>query len=293
MQKINFMKLIKHNNCEDFLAHNEELLIKNESFHNLMLGLAYGIRDKKFETNEPLFYSITDGFEVIACALRSNKDKPLIVTKMPVQAVDLLVQDLTSSGIDLDSIVGEEASATYFKDQWTNLKKLNFKINIYLGVYECKKVIFPSEALGELIQATEDHKETLREYIKGFSLDCFPNSPDTSLDDNVEKLMNRHLQNKSIFLLKSKSDELVSMVANVRSTLNGGTISLVYTPPSLRGKGYASYGVALLSEKIILGGKKFTNLFTDLTNPTSNSIYQKIGFVKIGQNIHFDFIVPS
>lgn len=287
------MKLIKHGHCEDFLSHNEELLLKNESFHNLMLGLAYGIRDKKVDTNEPLFYSITDGQEVIACALRSNKEKPLIITKMPVSGVDLLVQDLTSGGIDLASIVGEEASATYFKDQWSKLKKLNFKINIHLGVYECKKVIFPKEALGELILATEDHRETLRTYIRGFSLDCFPANPDAALDDNVEKLMIRHLQNQSIFLLKAKNDELVTMVANVRSTLNGGTISLVYTPPHLRGKGYASYAVALLSEKVILGGKKFTNLFTDLTNPTSNSIYQKIGFVKIGQNIHYDFINPN
>lgn len=48
--------------------------------------------------------------------------------------------------------------------------------------------------------------------------------------------------------------------------------------------------VALLSDKIMSDGKKFASLFTDLTNPTSHSIYQKIGFVKIGQNIHFDFV---
>jgi hypothetical protein len=34
-------------------------------------------------------------------------------------------------------------------------------------------------------------------------------------------------------------------------------------------------------------GKKFCNLFTDLLNPTSNSIYQKIGFRKIGESKHF------
>ncbi|MDD4972890.1 MAG: GNAT family N-acetyltransferase [Bacteriovorax sp.] len=55
-------------------------------------------------------------------------------------------------------------------------------------------------------------------------------------------------------------------------------------------KGYAISMVALLSDKIMSDGKKFASLFTDLTNPTSHSIYQKIGFVKIGQNIHFDFV---
>ena len=139
--------------------------------------------------------------------------------------------------------------------------------------------------------ATEAHKEILRKYIKGFTIDCFPNIP--IVDDNIENIMNRNLQNKCVFLLRSKSNEFVSMVANTRSTLNGGTISLVYTPPHLRGGGYASCAVALLADKVINDGKKFANLFTDLTNPTSNSIYQKIGFVKIGQNIHFDFITPQ
>ena len=282
------MQIIQYREIQDFLNENEALLIQNESFHNLMLGLAYAIRDKKIETTMPLFYSISEGQDVIACALRSNDDRPLIVTHMPHQAIDLLIQDLLVNGIELAAVVGEESSATYFENQWTKTKKLNYKINIHLGIYECFKVILPREILGELVEANEDHKEVLREYIRGFNQECFPNSP--ILDENIEKLMNRHLQNKSIFLLKTKNNEIVSMVANTRSTLNGGTISLVFTPPNLRGKGYASCAVALLADKIITDGKKFANLFTDLTNPTSNSIYQKIGFVKIGQNIHFDFI---
>ncbi len=47
--------------------------------------------------------------------------------------------------------------------------------------------------------------------------------------------------------------------------------------------------VSLLSERIMKNGKKFASLFTDLSNSTSNSIYQKIDYTKIGQNIHFDF----
>jgi predicted GNAT family acetyltransferase len=79
------------------------------------------------------------------------------------------------------------------------------------------------------------------------------------------------------------------MAANSRFSQNGGTVSLVYTPDELRGHGYGSVVTALVSE-IILKNKKIANLFTDLTNPTSNSIYQKIGYKKVGENIHFDFL---
>ncbi|MBC7429371.1 MAG: hypothetical protein H7336_12205 [Bacteriovorax sp.] len=58
-----------------------------------------------------------------------------------------------------------------------------------------------------------------------------------------------------------------------------------YTIP----KGDASPVVELTAQRIIDDCKEFVTLFIDLTNSTSNSIYQKEGFVKIGQNIYFDF----
>lgn len=283
------MKLVKHDNVQDFLINNEELLLKKESFHNLILGLAYSIRDKTIEPTGPLYYSIIDKNNiVIAAALRSHSDRPFIVTEMPPTAVDLLIKDLSESKMNLKAVVGEEVTTTYFKDAWTRLNQLNFKVNIHLGVYECFEVIFPKLIPGELTEANIKHKEILMDYMTGFQRDCFPEViPD---DEYTKKLMERHLNNKSAFLLLSPDKKIVSMAANTRSTINGGTISLVYTPPHLRGKGLASCTVALLAHKIMKDGKKFANLFTDLANPTSNSIYQKVGFVKIGQNIHYDFI---
>jgi predicted GNAT family acetyltransferase len=55
-------------------------------------------------------------------------------------------------------------------------------------------------------------------------------------------------------------------------------VTLVYTPPSRRGRGYASACVAALSAMLLGGGRRFCYLFTDLANPTSNRIYAKIGY---------------
>lgn len=41
---------------------------------------------------------------------------------------------------------------------------------------------------------------------------------------------------------------------------------------------YASACVAALSQLILDEGKEFCTLFTDLANPTSNHIYQQIGY---------------
>ncbi len=66
-------------------------------------------------------------------------------------------------------------------------------------------------------------------------------------------------------------------------------VNLVYTPPELRGKGYATNCVAALSQKLLDDGYKFCSLFTDLSNPTSNDIYSKIGYNPIADFIVYDF----
>ena len=66
-------------------------------------------------------------------------------------------------------------------------------------------------------------------------------------------------------------------------------INSVYTPKEYRQKGYATAVVAELSRTILNSGKKFCTLFTDLANPTSNSIYQKIGYKIEFDNIRYKF----
>ncbi len=70
----------------------------------------------------------------------------------------------------------------------------------------------------------------------------------------------------------------VSMAARGRPTPNGEAVNMVYTPSRFRRKGYATAVVARLSQQILDKGKSFCTLYTDLSNPVSNSIYRKIGY---------------
>jgi predicted GNAT family acetyltransferase len=59
---------------------------------------------------------------------------------------------------------------------------------------------------------------------------------------------------------------------------HGIAINAVYTPPELRGRGYATGCVASLSARMLDEGRTFCVLYTDLANPTSNAIYARIGY---------------
>jgi len=66
-------------------------------------------------------------------------------------------------------------------------------------------------------------------------------------------------------------------------------VSLVYTPPERRNRGYASALVAALSQHLLDAGWQFCVLFTDLANPISNSIYQRIGYRPVSDFDEYDF----
>ena len=269
-----------------FLRVTEELLLKNESFYNLKLGLSGAIQNNNIEVTDPMYFALFDNKILVGCALRTHFDKPLAISKMPETAIKVLIRNLVDQKIAPNGVIGEIETANFFKELWLKEQGVGCKLNIHLGIYEAREMIIP-KGKGDLILATQDQKSTVFEFVKGFCEDCFPSREHK--DEEIEKLCIRHINNKSLYLLKNGLGEIVSMAANTRGSTNGGTISLVYTPPKFRGKGYGSLVTAKVSE-IVLKEKKFANLFTDMTNPTSNSIYQKIGYKMIGENIHYDFI---
>ncbi len=79
--------------------------------------------------------------------------------------------------------------------------------------------------------------------------------------------------------------KLVSVAAKTRPTKNNITVNFVYTPKEARKKGYASKCVAALSQRMLDEGYKTTTLYTDLANPTSNKIYQEIGYEQIAESV--------
>jgi len=76
-------------------------------------------------------------------------------------------------------------------------------------------------------------------------------------------------------------------------TPNGIRLGPVYTPPDLRRRGYAGNLVAAASQAQLDRGKTFVFLFTDLANPTSNHIYQEIGYEPIADVDMWAFDAPA
>jgi RimJ/RimL family protein N-acetyltransferase len=75
------------------------------------------------------------------------------------------------------------------------------------------------------------------------------------------------------------------------SRLEAGMIRVmaVYTPPELRGRGYAGAVTSAVSQAALDAGAADVVLFTDLANPTSNALYQRLGYRPIEDRAVVEF----
>jgi GNAT superfamily N-acetyltransferase len=85
----------------------------------------------------------------------------------------------------------------------------------------------------------------------------------------------------------------VSVAAVSRLVAGMARVGPVYTPPPLRGHGYASAATAAVSSAARAAGAAEVLLFTDLANPVSNSIYQRIGYRPVEDRVLLSFSPAS
>lgn len=83
--------------------------------------------------------------------------------------------------------------------------------------------------------------------------------------------------------------ELVDPPAATTEPVAGvARIGAVYTPVDRRRRGYAGACVAAVSAGVLAAGRRCI-LYTDLGNPTSNSVYRRIGYRAVAECLRYRF----
>jgi predicted GNAT family acetyltransferase len=126
-------------------------------------------------------------------------------------------------------------------------------------------------------------KDVLIQWAHNFGKDI--GEPQTKQE--ASEAVERSMREKRLYVWDDKG--LRSIATWNAPTTHGVRITLVYTPPEFRGKGYASACVAALSHAMLNSGRKICYLFTDLSNPVSNHVYQRIGYVSVRDFAEYRF----
>ncbi|MBO0788662.1 MAG: GNAT family N-acetyltransferase, partial [Actinobacteria bacterium] len=81
----------------------------------------------------------------------------------------------------------------------------------------------------------------------------------------------------------------VSLAGLTRQVAGQVRVGPVYTPPEFRRRGFAAAVTAAVSRAALAAGAQEVLLFTDLANPTSNSLYRRLGYRPVSDYVSLAF----
>ncbi|MCB0560344.1 MAG: GNAT family N-acetyltransferase [Lewinellaceae bacterium] len=273
------MEIKSYANAGAFLEDHLSLLETEEAANNLILGIALGIHQGTSLFKEAHFMGVMKGGQPVLCALQTPPRNLLVygASEYGAKGAALLYPYVIKEGIDVPGLIGSRAFVTPFAESWSTLAGVHWEIKQGMGVFQLDEAISPGYSPGRLRPATQEDEGLAFQWIREFHVEALGEAD----DEFYRKLVNRHLKRGELFLWENAMP--VSMAAATRPTRNGITINAVYTPPEHRGSGYASNCVAQVSQQMLDSGYRFCALFTNLSNPTSNKIYQAIGYKKVAE----------
>ena len=278
---------IKHySTAREFLNHAGKFLAKDEARYGLILGLAkvVEINPHRYGKEAPWFCSINTGTEINAVAMRTPPHMVILAHfsgNLETIAETLIIAVSKQYSV-IPGVVGDKELVDIFTKHWCIEFNIQIKETMAQRIFRLDKVNEVPLSSGRFRVATMADKELLARWFRAFRIDVSGqemNKPEVNFIPALEFGW--------IFLWEDGKP--VSMATKNRPTEKGMNVGGVYTPPELRGKGYATSCVAELSRNILQSGKEFCMLYTDLSNPTSNSIYKKIGFKEVGDSVQYTF----
>lgn len=275
------MKLRRHMEITSFLGIAQEYLERNEALNNLMLGLAARIKKDPGYYDEVYLTTVTHDDEVVLVALMTIPYKLLVYSECDDcgAAVNLLIHDLLKAEHKIPGVLGPKELARLVAETWAKHVPSHVELTMPMGVYELREVNHELIGEGNLRLATENDVHLVAEGIFALTQETEPHQVPSLAKCYVAARSG--FERKSIYVWEHNG-EAVSMATKARPTGRGASVNMVYTPENLRNRGYATSCVASLSQLLLDEGYEFCSLFTNLSNPTSNSIYQKIGYKPVG-----------
>ena len=266
-----------YQNANDFLNKTQPILQQNEMVNSLMLGICIRLKTSSEQIHmQPYLATVDDeyGLSVAACMAPPHNIVLWGSDTCSDEALALVIQDMLAHTWPVPGVVGPAHVSQRFAAVWENITQRNVRDGLRQRLFELEKVTSSAPAPGMLRLATEHDRDTVAQWGTAFYKEAMHKHNDAG----AQQLAETRIHAGDLYVWEGPDATIVTMAAKTRPLATTISIGFVYTPPAYRGRGYASNCVAALSQLLLDTGWQSCNLFTDLANPVSNSIYPKIGY---------------
>lgn len=277
------MKAIRDPDAKTFLEKAGPLLYEREDEYGLALGLAEGLNSWFKPEVPPLLLRIEENQKTTAVLMQTRIDN-CVLSHVTEEQARVFAAYMKEHDLKIEGAVGPTPGVNHFCRFYSSTPT-----NLRMGsrILALRNVIAPRPAPGELRLATLDDFAIVLKYTHAFYLECIPKELPT--EAKLAQMMKEKIEQKTYWLWVING-EAVAQAGTTRRTRNGISIAAVYTPPEYRGKGYASNMMAALSQRLLDEGRQFCALYTDIANPTSNKIYESVGYQIVGTSEYLSYV---
>ena len=222
------------------------------------------------------------GDDPVAVAV-SGAGRPAVLAGADAATAEALADAWYAVGAAMTGAVGDAEAAAAFARRWEVLSGARARIGLREGLHVLG-TFTPATGVPGRARAVDPSDEADLElaarWLQDFYAEALPHLPPIS----PEAARTRVAQGG--YLLWDDG-EPVSM-AGVRTAVGVGRVGPVWTPPDRRAKGYAA-AVASAATRAILDVGAVAVLYTDLSNPTSNGVYRRLGYRMVAETAEWVF----
>ncbi len=220
-----------------------------------------------------------DGSTVVAVLMQTPPFGAYLSTGPP-EAFTLLARRAHAARPSLPGVGGPGHAPFVFADEWRRLSGCGAAVRMRQGLFVARSLVEPPQVPGSHRLARVDDLPVLRPWGSAFSREATPGTPDGLDVDHVTERVRAGLLH-----VWDVDGTPVSMTAVTPPEEGVSRVQLVYTPPALRGNGFAASCVAAVTRRELAHDGRACMLYTDLANPTSNALYERLGYERIGEAV--------
>jgi predicted GNAT family acetyltransferase len=254
--------------------------------NTILLAAAETLRARgtaAFGATAPLFgwWQRPDG--QVSAAFLHTPPFPAALTSMSVEEAVALATVLSRRGRQLGGVNAEPAAAGAFATAWHQLTGEDVSVHMRSRLYQLGQ-LHPPEPMppGQPRTAALADRGLIIAWCEAFHQEA------QSGPEDVPRMVDDRLGYGGLTLWETRGQP-VSLAGLTRQAASQVRVGPVYTPPGQRGQGYGGAVTWAVSRAALAAGVTSVLLFTDLANPTSNALYQRLGYRAVSDRTIFAF----
>ena len=276
------MRLIELADAATFLQRTSALLLASEAESGLLLSSVLTLARSSVGRSPKLSYFVVEDCGKALCAALHFSEKRLLISTATQGAAIFLGVEFANRKIAVRAVLGPLTAAQSFASRYSRTcgDVLARKQTQYVLRLDTPPLF--SAAPGLWRAAREKDKDILVKWSLDFVMECGLEEPQ---DETVEVVC-RYLEERRLFIWEHQHP--VAMAGYGGLTPNGARVNMVYTAPESRSRGFAASLVSGLSRRLLSSGKhRYCYLFVDAENEAANRVYQRLGYIRVGEAADF------